>query len=142
MQNTVAPSCELWASKHMTSIFSFLIAILQLRNADGDASDVLAYVSNAPQLAHLLSVALTNKTSYVRKELYTVIFNAQQSSAQRDDLVRDLYAILFQFIVETSNYRLEPSTKDLPLYPDHPYLSQEPCPSYLRTGKRGSTSFP
>ena len=68
--------------------------------------------SNAPRVAHLLSVALTNKTSYVRKELYTVVFNAPQSSAQRDHFVRDLYAILFQFIVETSNYRLEPSSKD------------------------------
>ena len=94
--------------KDRTSIFSFLSPISM------DASDVSAYVQNAPQVAHLLSVALTNKTSYVRKELYTVVFNAPQSSAQRDHFVRDLYAILFQFIVETSNYRLEPSSKDPP----------------------------
>lgn len=84
--------------KHMTSIFSLLVAILQLGNlqfTDGDASDVPAYVSNAPvldQVARLLGVApeelsqvLTNKTNYVRKELYTVILNAQQSLAQRED---------------------------------------------------------
>ena len=111
-----------------------------------------------PQVAHLLSVALTSKTSYVRKELYTVIFNDQQSSAQRGHFDRGLYAILFQFIVETSNYRLAPSSKDpfpstqiIPLdqagyHPavqqgQHPYLSQKPRPSYLSTEKTSSTSF-
>ena len=144
-------SAKLAHSKHI-SIFSFLInRMCPLYES--------AYVSNPPQVARVLSVALNDKTSYVRKELYTIIFNAQQSSAQRDHLARDLYAILIQFILETSNYRLEPSSRDPPPLPRsspltkqgikpalqqgrHPSLSQEPCPSYLRTGKTGSTSFP
>ncbi|KAL0950335.1 hypothetical protein HGRIS_010306 [Hohenbuehelia grisea] len=113
--------------KHMSSIFSLLVAILLLGNLqfhDGDAHDVSAFVFNAPvldQASRLLGVSpddlsqiLTNKTSYVRKELYTVLLNAEQSSRQRDQLVRDLYAILFAFVVETANHRLAPSSKDPP----------------------------
>ena len=37
-----------------------------------------------------LAQALTNRTSYVRKELYTVLLSPQQSALQRDQLVRDL----------------------------------------------------
>lgn len=61
-----------------------------------------------------LAQALTNKTSYVRKELYTIILNPEQSAAQRDYLVRDLYAILFAFVVETANHKLAPSSNDPP----------------------------
>ena len=42
------------------------------------------------QCATSISLAqrsLTNKTSYVHKELYIVIFSAQQRSAQRDHFV-------------------------------------------------------
>jgi len=49
-----------------------------------------------------LAQTLTNKTSYVRKELYTVLMNADQSSSQRHHFARDLYAILFAFVVETA----------------------------------------
>ena len=45
-----------------------------------------------------LAETLTNKTSYVRKELYAAMMNAEQSAAQRDHFVRDLYAILFAFV--------------------------------------------
>ena len=97
---------------------SLLIGILQLWNFD--ASNVSAYVSNAPvfnQVARLLSVT-TKELSQVlssRQVTYarsSTLSSSQQSSAQRDLLVRDLSAILFQFIAETSNYRLEPSSKD------------------------------
>ncbi|KAF9463705.1 glycosyltransferase family 2 protein [Collybia nuda] len=114
-------------TKHMTSIFSLLVAILLLGNLqfrDGDASDVSAYIYNTQVLDHVarllgttsedLNQVLTNKTSYVRKELYTVLLNAEQSSAQRDQCVRDLYSILFAFVVETANHRLAPSAKDPP----------------------------
>ncbi|KAJ8453838.1 hypothetical protein ONZ45_g19545 [Pleurotus djamor] len=87
--------------KHMSSIFSLLVAILLLGNVqfhDGDARDVSAYIANMPVLEHaarLLGVSaedlgqtLTNKTIYVRKELYTVLLNAQQSAAQRDQLLQ------------------------------------------------------
>lgn len=108
--------------RHVTSIFSLLVAILLLSNlqfADGDARDVPAYVTNTPvldQVAKFLGVpsddlaqTLTNKTSYVRKELYTVLMNAGQSALQRDHFARDLYAILFAFVVETANHRVSPS---------------------------------
>lgn len=113
--------------KALSSIFTLIIAILELGNlqfVDGDQHDFAAYISNAPVLNHAsrllgvspeeLSQTLTNKTSYVRKELYTVLLNAEQSSAQRDSFVRDLYAILFAFVVETINHKLAPTAKDAP----------------------------
>jgi len=109
--------------KHVSSIFSVLSAILLLSNVEfgeADAQDVSAYVLNAPvlqQAAKLLGVSpeelsdtLTYKTSYVRKELYTVLLNVHQSAAQRDQLIRDLYAILFAFVVETANFKLAPAS--------------------------------
>ncbi|KAI0065969.1 glycosyltransferase family 2 protein [Artomyces pyxidatus] len=114
--------------KHINSIFSLLVAILLLGNlqfGEGDARDVSAYVINTlvvDQISRLLGVSsedlsqtLTNKTSYVRKELYTVLMNAEQSAMQRDHFVRDLYAILFAFVVETANHRIAP-------------IAQEPSP--------------
>ncbi|KAI0638620.1 chitin synthase [Trametes polyzona] len=112
-------------SKHVSSIFGLLVAILLLGNlqfGEADARDVSAYVSNRPVLeqvsrmlgvpAEELSEVLTNKTSYVRKELYTVMMNAQQSAAQRDQLAKDLYAILFAYVTETANHKVAPSSQD------------------------------
>ena len=108
-------------SKHTSSIFSIVAAILFLGNiefGESDAQDESAYVLNVQVLRHaakLLGVsadeltwALTCRTSYVRKELLTVLLDAKQSVAQRDQLVQGLYAILFAFIVETANYKLAP----------------------------------
>ena len=108
-------------SKHVSSIFSVLAAILSLGNiefGEADAQDVSAYVLNMPvlqQAAKLFGVSpedlaetLTCKATYVRKELFTVLLNAKQSAAQRDQLVQDLYAILFAFVIETANYKLAP----------------------------------
>lgn len=108
-------------SKHISSIFGVLSAILLLGNiefGEADAQDVSAYVVNMPvlqQAANLLGVSaeelaetLTVKTTYVRKELFSVLLNAKQSAVQRDRLVQDLYAILFAFVVETANYKLAP----------------------------------
>ncbi|KAI0371480.1 chitin synthase [Pilatotrama ljubarskyi] len=113
--------------KHVSSIFGLLVAILLLGNlqfGEADARDVSAYVSNRPVLdqvsrmlgvpAEELSEVLTNKTSYVRKELYTVMMNAQQSAAQRDQLAKDLYAILFAYVTETANHKVAPSSQDPP----------------------------
>ncbi|EIW83186.1 glycosyltransferase family 2 protein [Coniophora puteana RWD-64-598 SS2] len=110
-------------SKHVSSIWSVLTAILVLSNiefAEADSQDTSAYVLNLPILQHaarLLGVApedlsdsLTYKTTYVRKELYTVLLNAQQSTIQRDQLIRNLYAILFAFIVESANHKLAPTS--------------------------------
>ncbi|KDR84455.1 hypothetical protein GALMADRAFT_237329 [Galerina marginata CBS 339.88] len=137
--------------KHMTSIYSLIVAILLLGNlefADGDAHDVSAYVSNTHVLDHAarllgvssddLSQILTNKTSYVRKELFTVLLNAEQSAKQRDQCVKDLYAILFAFIVETCNHRLAPSSSSPPAPTQIVVLDQ---PGYQTRGPAGTTSM-
>jgi len=111
--------------KNISSMFSLLVAILVLGNLEfleADAKDVSAFVANMPVLEHAarllgvpaedLSQTLTNKTSYVRKELYTVLLGAEQSSEQRNKFVRDLYAILFAYVVESVNHRLAPSPEE------------------------------
>ncbi|KIK53045.1 glycosyltransferase family 2 protein [Collybiopsis luxurians FD-317 M1] len=113
--------------KVQSAIFQLVIAILLLGNlefGEGDFHDVSAFVSNVPvldQVARMLGVgseefaqALTNKTSYVKKELYTVLLNGEQAAKQRDGLVRDLYAILFAFVVETANHKLAGSSSSPP----------------------------
>ncbi|KAG0695993.1 glycosyltransferase family 2 protein [Suillus ampliporus] len=112
-------------TKHISSIFTLLVAILLLSNiqfTEADARDVSAYVANAPvleQVAKLLGVSaedltliLTTRTSYVRKELYTVLLNVEQSAAQRDQFMRDLYAILFAYVVETANHKVVPANRE------------------------------
>lgn len=108
-------------SKHVVSIFNMLVAILLLGNLEfieGVSREDTAHISNTAVLDHAarllgvtsedLSQALTNRTTYVRKELYTVLLSPEQSAIQRDQLVRDLYAILFAFVVETANHKLAP----------------------------------
>ncbi|KAG5641699.1 hypothetical protein DXG03_004417 [Asterophora parasitica] len=137
--------------KHMSAIFSILVAILLLGNLqfhNGDAHDVSAYIHNTHVLDHVarllgttpedLSQVLTNKTSYVRKELYTVLLNAEQSAAQRDQCVRDLYSILFAFVVETANHRLAPSAKDPPPHTQIVVLDQ---PGFQTRGPAGTGSL-
>ncbi|GLB34323.1 putative TRAFAC class myosin-kinesin ATPase superfamily, myosin family protein [Lyophyllum shimeji] len=150
---TSAPLCAPLASKqkHMAAIFSVLVAILLLGNLqfqNGDAHDVSAYISNTHVLDHVarflgttpddLSQVLTNKTSYVRKELYTVLLNAEQSAAQRDQFVRDLYSILFAFVVETANHRLAPSANDPPPHTQIIMLDQ---PGFQTRGPAGTSSM-
>ena len=112
--------------KHLSSIFTILVAILLLSNlqfTEADAKDVSASVATVHVLEHVarllgvasedLAQALTNKTSYVRKELCTVLLNVEQSAIQRDSLMRDLYAILFAYVVETANHKIAPANRDL-----------------------------
>ena len=114
-------------AKHVNSIFNLLMAILLLGNiefVEGVSREDTAHVVNTlvlDQIARLLGVspedlaqAMTIKTSYVRKELYTVLLSPEQSAIQRDQLVRDLYAILFAFVVETANHKLAPAAADPP----------------------------
>jgi len=83
--------------KNMSSIFSFLVAILipgNLQFTNGNAHDVSAHVSNShvlDQAARLLGVSaeelgqiFTNKNNYIWKELFTVLLNAENSGKQRD----------------------------------------------------------
>ena len=138
-------------SKHQSSIFSLLVAILLLSNlqfGEGDARDVTAYVTTVPildQISRLLGVtseelaeSLTNKTSYVRKELYMVMLNAEQSALQRDQFMRDLYAILFAFVAETANHRLAPNSQDPPPPTQIVLLDQ---PGFQTRGPGGTTSM-
>lgn len=112
--------------KNLSSIFTILVAILLLSNiqfTEADAKDVSASVVNTlvlDQVARLLGVAsdelaqaLTNKTNYVRKELYTSLLSVEQSAFQRDSLMRDLYAILFAYVVETANHKITPPNRDV-----------------------------
>jgi chitin synthase len=137
-------------SKHVTSIFSLLVAVLLLSNlqfADGDGRDSSAYVTNAPVLDHIarllgvlsddLAQTLTNKTNYVRKELYTVLMNAGQSSLQRDHFARDLYAILFAFVMETANHKVSPNPQDPPPHSQIILLDQ---PGFQSRGPSSTSS--
>lgn len=133
--------------KHVHAILALLAAILLLGNVQFGASDhrdVSAYVANAPvleQAAGLLGVPaedlaqiLTNKTSYVRKELYTVLLDAEGSAAQRDQFVRDLYAILFAFVVEHANHKIAPNAQDPPPHAQIALLDQAGFQSRGSTG--------
>ncbi|KAF8324620.1 chitin synthase [Cantharellus anzutake] len=110
--------------KHISSIFSLLVVALLLGNLqfiDYNTKEVNyepARVSNPlilDKVCHLLGVeaeelqeVLTNKTTYIRKEVQMVVLTADPAAAQRDRLVQDLYAILFAFVVETANHRVAP----------------------------------
>lgn len=137
--------------KHTSAIFSLLVAILLLGNLtfrNGDAHDSSAVVMNPLVLEHAarllgvtpddLAQSLTTKTNYVKKELYTVLLSAEQSAVQRDRHVRDLYAILFAFVVENVNQRVSPSSKDPPPHTQIMLLDQ---PGYQTRGSSGTTSI-
>lgn len=49
---------------------------------------------------------LTYKTQLIKKDVTTVILNAEQAAQQRDELVVDLYSLLFSWIVEQINSKL------------------------------------
>ncbi|KAI6042199.1 glycosyltransferase family 2 protein [Pisolithus marmoratus] len=137
--------------KSLSSIFSILSIILLLSNiqfVEADARDVSASVANIPvleQVARLLGVppedlaqVLTNKSNYVRKELYTVLLNVEQSMAQRDQFMRDLYAILFAYIVETANHRICPGGREIPPATQIVVLDQ---PGYQTRGSAATGSM-
>jgi chitin synthase len=124
---------------------------LQLGNlqfGEADSKDVSAHVTNQPtldQAARLLGVSpedltqtLMNKRSYVRKELYTILLSAEQSAEQRDRCLRDLYAILFSYVVESANHRLAPSAEDPAPHPQVVILDQA---GYQTRGPAGTSSM-
>ncbi|KAJ7173470.1 glycosyltransferase family 2 protein [Mycena filopes] len=109
--------------KHTPALLSLLAAILTSTNiafvpADNNSeaaavapSSLQALQSTARLLgisAEDLEAALTNRTAYVRKELYTVLLDDAQAATQRAALSRDLYAMLVAFLLESANRRLEP----------------------------------
>ncbi|EEB89651.1 hypothetical protein MPER_12230 [Moniliophthora perniciosa FA553] len=137
--------------KATQSIFTLLISILLLGNIqflDGDMHDTAAQIANPAVLDHVsrllgvpseeLAQCLTNRTSYVRKELYTVLLGKEQAEKQRDGFVRDLYAILFAFVVETANHKLAPSSKDPAPHTQVILFDQ---PGYQTRGPQGTSSI-
>ena len=109
--------------------------------------DVSAHVSNPhvlDQAAKLLGVSpdeldqiFTNKTNYVWRELFTVLLNAGQSRRQRDQCVKDLYAILVAFVVETLNHHLAPTKED----PHSTQIILFDQPGFQTRGPAGTSSM-
>lgn len=119
--------------KHCNAIFTLLSTILLLGNIHfsdhngHDASFEAAHITNRSVLddvSELLGVpsdemeqALTTRSRFVRNELVTSLLNAEAASVQRDGLMRDLYAVLFAFVVETANHKVSPGAEEL--FPMH-----------------------
>ena len=141
--------------KHMSSIFSLLVAILLLGNlqfVDYSTREVNydpARVSNPlilDKVCHFLGVdaeelqeALTNKTTYMRREVQMVVLTADAAAAQRDRLVQDLYAILFAFVVETANHRVASPTSGMK--PPFAQIVLFDLPGFQSRSSTGSNSF-
>ncbi|KIO21052.1 hypothetical protein M407DRAFT_29316 [Tulasnella calospora MUT 4182] len=110
--------------KVMSAIFNLVHAILLLGNLrfmDSGVNEQSAYLLNPEVLArvaHFLAVsqedleqAIVNKTNYVRKDVYTVFLNADGCKVQVNQLASDLYAILFAFVVDMANTKVDVSTQ-------------------------------
>ncbi|GAA5807288.1 hypothetical protein MFLAVUS_000645 [Mucor flavus] len=79
----------------------------------GTGSQEAAFVKNTEQLEivadflgldpHALENVLTFKTTMIRKDITTLILNAEQASQQRHDLCQVLYSLMFSWIVERVN---------------------------------------
>lgn len=105
--------------EQVSRIMQLLAAILHLGDLtflDPTNNQDAAYVKDVDQLnliADFLGVdsrALENvlvfKTTMIRKDLTTLILNADQASTQRDELAKTLYALLFTWMVERINAKL------------------------------------
>lgn len=120
--------------KHVRSIFSVLVAILVLSNitfTDNRQAGSLGMTSfeERTQVVELdlldevsvhlgvnpeeLVEVLTNRTKWVSHDLASVFLDAEGAANQRDSLMRDLYAILFAFVLEMANKRLAPDSISL-----------------------------
>jgi len=114
-------------AKHLKSIFSILVTLLLLGNVEFEDSSTSSVVMDESariteesrvvldQVAWRLGVpaeeleqGLTHETRYIRKELCSSFLDARGAYKQRDTLVKDLYAILFAFVVETANRKIAP----------------------------------
>ncbi|GJJ76042.1 chitin synthase [Entomortierella parvispora] len=111
--------------RQMQSMWRLLAAILHLGNvqftdpaaASKQTSLQEAAIVKNPDVLELISdilgvpgdkllAALTYKSKLIRRDLCTVVLNAQGSSAHRDLLARTLYTALFGYLVEQINKSL------------------------------------
>ncbi|ORE10382.1 hypothetical protein BCV72DRAFT_26401 [Rhizopus microsporus var. microsporus] len=99
-------------------VIQLVATILHLGNLSfvdptGTGTQEAAFVKNAELLdlvadflgldPHALENVLTFKTTMIRKDITTLILNAQQAAEQRDELCQVLYSLLFSWIVEKIN---------------------------------------
>lgn len=104
--------------EHVGRIVQLVATILHLGNLVfvdpvGTGTQEAAFVKNTEQLEivadflgldpHALENVLTFKTTMIRKDVTTLILNAEQAAIQRDDLCQVLYSLLFSWIVERVN---------------------------------------
>jgi chitin synthase len=122
-------------AKHVRSVFTVLVTILLLSNltfTDDRATGSLGMTSMDERArvedrvllgviaGHLgvspddLEAVLVNRTKWVRRDLCSMFLDARGAEMQRDSLMRDLYAILFTFVVEMANKRLAPPNDAAP----------------------------
>ncbi|KAG1641830.1 hypothetical protein G6F44_005444 [Rhizopus delemar] len=104
--------------EQMGRIIQLAATILHLGNLtfidpQGTGTQEAAFVKNTELLdlvadflgldPHALENVLTFKTTLIRKDITTLILNAEQASLQRDELCQVLYSLLFSWIVEKIN---------------------------------------
>lgn len=105
--------------RHQTRIMQLIASLLhlgQLQFVDDTTMQEAAYVKNAETLelvADFLGIdpralenVLTYKTQLIKKDITTLILNADQAAAQRDELVTALYSLLFTWLIEQINSKL------------------------------------
>lgn len=105
--------------KYQARIWQLIACLLhlgQLQFIDDPTVREAAIVKNAPVLdlcADFLGVdpqalenILTYKTKLIKKDVTTVILDAQSAAKQRDEVVTALYSLLFTWLVEYMNTKL------------------------------------
>ncbi|KAI9026449.1 chitin synthase-domain-containing protein [Phycomyces nitens] len=108
-----------FGKRHQARIMQLLACLLHLGNlqfVDDTTMQEAAYVRNNDVLelcADFLGVdptglesVMTYRTQMIKKDITTLILNAQQAAEQRNELVVALYSLLFSWIVEHINTKL------------------------------------
>lgn len=106
--------------EHVSRIVQLLAAILHLGNItfvkpSGVGVDEAVTIQNVEALGLVadflgldigaLENVLTFKTTMIGRDVTTLILNAEQAAAQRDELAQTLYSLLFSWIVERINQK-------------------------------------
>ncbi|KAI8367917.1 chitin synthase-domain-containing protein [Choanephora cucurbitarum] len=124
MEVRTALKAIVYEKHRVEQIYQVLAAILHLGNIqfieDPNNAQDAAVVKNGDTLsraADLLGVdpqgllsALTFKSKLVKRDITTLFLNSQQASKQRNDLAQSLYCLLFTWLLEQINDRLEPKS--------------------------------